>query len=231
VAELIAVLQDLGFEDVAVTRHFDTFNGTSKAHIARKFGVVGVNLFARAPQRVQRASKLPRDSWIERIRRAAARLGGKKNDATLGAVAPDFELPLSEGKGSFQLAAQRGHPLLLMFLPPDWCPVCQACMRVYKDNATLLRSQGVQLVVVTTEVTPEVRAFVRGIDLEHVITLDADYAVARRFGATHRSERTRAHSMLPISFFIDSGGIVKRRSELDAMELCVTDFSELFQSS
>jgi len=222
------VLEDLGFEDVAVTRRFDTFNGTSKAHIARKFGVVGVNLFARAPERTERDDKPPPDSWLDRIRRAAARLGGKKRDTTIGATAPDFELPLSHGSGSFRLAAQRGRPLLLMFLPPDWCPVCQACMRVYKDNAKLLRSQNVQLVVVTSEVTAEVRAFVRGVDLEHLIAVDADYAVARRFGATHRSETTRADSMLPISFFIDSAGIVKRRSELDAMELCVSDFSDLF---
>ncbi|MDQ6800428.1 MAG: hypothetical protein M3041_06275 [Acidobacteriota bacterium] len=33
-----------GFSDVHVTQRYDCFRGTSKEAIARKFGVVGVNL-------------------------------------------------------------------------------------------------------------------------------------------------------------------------------------------
>ena len=36
-----------GFRDVAVREKFDTFRGTSKERIARKYGVTGVNVFAR----------------------------------------------------------------------------------------------------------------------------------------------------------------------------------------
>jgi hypothetical protein len=43
------LLKDLGYQEIRVTRRFDSFSGTSKAHIAQKFGVVGVNVFARAP--------------------------------------------------------------------------------------------------------------------------------------------------------------------------------------
>jgi hypothetical protein len=35
--------------DVRLTRRFDCFRGTSKEKIARKFGVQGVNVFARMP--------------------------------------------------------------------------------------------------------------------------------------------------------------------------------------
>jgi hypothetical protein len=43
------VLGQIGFRDVAVREKFDTFRGTSKERIARKYGVVGVNVFARRP--------------------------------------------------------------------------------------------------------------------------------------------------------------------------------------
>ena len=41
------MLGQIGFQDVAVREKFDTFRLTSKERIARKYGVVGVNVFAR----------------------------------------------------------------------------------------------------------------------------------------------------------------------------------------
>jgi hypothetical protein len=40
-------LRTLGFVDVEVRERFDPFRGTSKERIARKYGVVGVNVHAR----------------------------------------------------------------------------------------------------------------------------------------------------------------------------------------
>jgi len=37
----------IGFQDVRIDAHVDCFRGTSKEHIARKYGVTGVNLYAR----------------------------------------------------------------------------------------------------------------------------------------------------------------------------------------
>jgi len=45
--ELIDVIQMVGLEEARVTEHFDCFRGTSKESVARKFGVQGVNVFAR----------------------------------------------------------------------------------------------------------------------------------------------------------------------------------------
>jgi hypothetical protein len=41
------VLQRVGFDRVAITERFDCFHGTSKEGIARKYGVLGVNTYAR----------------------------------------------------------------------------------------------------------------------------------------------------------------------------------------
>ena len=46
----MAVLGQVGFRGVEVRERFDPFRGTSKERIARKFGVVGMNVFARKPE-------------------------------------------------------------------------------------------------------------------------------------------------------------------------------------
>ncbi len=37
----------VGFSEMKITDRFDCFRGTSKENVARKFGVHGVNVFAR----------------------------------------------------------------------------------------------------------------------------------------------------------------------------------------
>jgi hypothetical protein len=44
------VLGQVGFRGVEIREQFDTFRGTSKERIARKYGVMGVNLYAQKPQ-------------------------------------------------------------------------------------------------------------------------------------------------------------------------------------
>lgn len=44
------MLGQVGFADVALHERFDSFRNTNKERIARKYGVVGVNVFARKPR-------------------------------------------------------------------------------------------------------------------------------------------------------------------------------------
>jgi hypothetical protein len=44
-------LNQIGFDDVMMKERFDCFRGTSKEGVARKYGVVGVNVYARKPMR------------------------------------------------------------------------------------------------------------------------------------------------------------------------------------
>jgi hypothetical protein len=39
-----------GFEQVAIRERFDSFRGTTKERTARKFGVIGVNVYAAKPK-------------------------------------------------------------------------------------------------------------------------------------------------------------------------------------
>ena len=45
------MLGQVGFRAVAVKEKFDAFRATSKERVARKYGVVGVNVFARKEER------------------------------------------------------------------------------------------------------------------------------------------------------------------------------------
>ena len=45
----MASLFEVGFEDVELVQYFDCFRGTSKESVASKFGVRGVNVYARKP--------------------------------------------------------------------------------------------------------------------------------------------------------------------------------------
>jgi len=49
VGELLEVLPAIGFRDVELRDRFDAFRGTSKERLARKYDVMGVNVFARRP--------------------------------------------------------------------------------------------------------------------------------------------------------------------------------------
>ena len=49
-AELREILRTVGFEQVAIREQFDCFRGSSKERTARKYGVVGVNVYAVTPQ-------------------------------------------------------------------------------------------------------------------------------------------------------------------------------------
>jgi hypothetical protein len=41
------VLAQVGFRPIEIAQRFDPFRGTSKERVARKYGVIGVNVHAR----------------------------------------------------------------------------------------------------------------------------------------------------------------------------------------
>ena len=48
---MIPVLTAAGFADVALQDRFECFQGTSKEKTAIKYGVIGMNIYARKPAR------------------------------------------------------------------------------------------------------------------------------------------------------------------------------------
>jgi len=47
----VQILTNIGFTGIEIHEKFDPFRGTSKERTAVKYGVQGVNVFARKPER------------------------------------------------------------------------------------------------------------------------------------------------------------------------------------
>jgi hypothetical protein len=47
----VPFLNLIGFSDITIKERFDCFRGTRKEGTARKYGVAGMNVFARKPPR------------------------------------------------------------------------------------------------------------------------------------------------------------------------------------
>jgi peroxiredoxin len=217
------LLETLGFEQVQVTRRYDAFDGTSKADIARKFGVMGVSLSARLPAVVSRSAESGRTGLVGRlIGRVRALFDPPPRPPRIGEPAPSLELPTADDGEPFRVREQRGRPLLMVFLPADWCPVCHMCMRQYRAIADVFEQHQVRLVVVTPELGDHVTGFGETVGVPHRTLVDRDGHAARRFGAVYQPPAGGAPVMLPVSMLFDTEGVLRCRSELDDISLCVS---------
>src|SRR2546428_2469468 len=68
-----------------------------------------------------------------------------------GAPAPDFELPsTAEGKTS-RLSEFRGRPVVLVFYPADWSPVCTDQLALYNEVLPEFERYGAQVLGISVD--------------------------------------------------------------------------------
>jgi peroxiredoxin len=100
-----------------------------------------------------------------------------------GAPAPEFSLPDQDGK-PVSPADFRGRPLLLVFYPADFSPVCTDQLSIYQDSLAEFESRGVQLLGISVDGAFCHKAFQTHLSL--TIPLLADFhpkgEVARAYG-------------------------------------------------
>lgn len=125
----------------------------------------GVNLFARKP----RKAKPTIGGIINRLRAARKRHRGPNGVVEIGRPAPDFIVSSQPGPSEFRLCAERGHFVLLFFVPGAWCPVCHVNLRIYRQRASELAERNVKLAVVSMSSGPEAEAFAKEIGLDYVV--------------------------------------------------------------
>ncbi|MGC9024442.1 MAG: TlpA family protein disulfide reductase, partial [Chloroflexia bacterium] len=117
----------------------------------------------------------------------------------VGQEAPLFSLPTLDGR-EVSLEAFRGRPVLLHFWA-SWCPPCREEWPAWLAFATGPAAKDVVILAVNVEESPElVRHFLGQERPPFPVLLDADGQVNARY-------RVRA---LPMTFFIDAHGIVRR---------------------
>jgi len=107
----------------------------------------------------------------------------------VGSQAPPFTLPLLEGRGSVELAALRGHPVVLNFWA-SWCPPCKSEAPVLERDWRRYRGRGLEFVGVDYhDLSSEARTFVRVHGLTFPMLEDGSGDVTTgRYGITQAPE-------------------------------------------
>jgi peroxiredoxin Q/BCP len=116
--------------------------------------------------------------------------------------APPFVLQDSDGN-SFNLEAQAGRKILLVFYPGDNTPVCTAQLCDYRDGIEAFQGLGVDVVGISNDSAESHRKFSQKHHFPFTLLTDADRAVAALYGS---------RGMLGIKrsvFLVDESGVIR----------------------
>ncbi len=119
----------------------------------------------------------------------------------VGAEASTFELPLVNSSSRFNLAGERGRPVLIEVFA-SWCSACRASAPLLSDAARAERARPVRFLGISTDDNAEqARRAMTNWDIPYDVALDnGSFAQAYRI------------TLLPTIVLIDAEGRVKRVS-------------------
>jgi len=102
----------------------------------------------------------------------------------VGSTAPDFTLPgwYDQSESTFSLAAERGHPVVLVFYPGDERLVCTRQMCAYSDSVADLHLFDAVVWGVSPQDVASHQSFAEGRRLKMPLLSDMDRSVARAYG-------------------------------------------------
>ena len=137
-----------------------------------------------------------------------------------GAQAPDFTLPDQDGQ-LVALAGFRVRPVLLVFYPADFSPVCTDQLSVYQESLSEFECRGVQLLAISVD-----SAFCHNAFRSHLgvtMPLLADFhpkgEVARAYGLWSEKHGVAGRALV----LIDPDGVVEWAHRAPALEYPGTD--------
>jgi peroxiredoxin len=123
-----------------------------------------------------------------------------------GTVAPDFALPSTPDQ-KVSLAELRGKPVVLVFYPADWSPVCSDQLSLYNELAPEFSEFEAQIVGISVDGIWCHLAFSK--DRKLHIPLLADFepkgAVARQYGVYDEKSGETGRAL----FVIDADGVIR----------------------
>jgi len=122
-----------------------------------------------------------------------------------GTAAPDFELPSTLDK-PMGPSSCRGRPLILVFYPADWSPVCTDQLALYQEVMPEFERHDAGLLGISVDGIWSHLAFARERNLHFPLLADFEPKgeVSRLYGVYRPDEGTSARAL----FVIDPTGIV-----------------------
>src|ERR1700730_3711336 len=122
-----------------------------------------------------------------------------------GATAPDFTLQMTPDQ-RLALSELRGQPVVLVFYPADWSPVCGDEMGIFNEVWPEFARHGAQVVGISVDGAWCHAAFARDRKLRFPLLADFEPkgGVARLYGVYREGEGVAERAL----FVIDAGGKV-----------------------
>jgi peroxiredoxin len=123
-----------------------------------------------------------------------------------GTPAPDFALNAAPDK-VLRLSELRGRPVILVFYPADWSPVCGDQVALYNEILPEFREYGAEVLGISVDGAWCHAAFARDRKLRFPLLADFEPkgAVARLYGAYRDEDGTSERAL----FVLDADGIVR----------------------
>jgi peroxiredoxin len=123
-----------------------------------------------------------------------------------GVAAPDFTLDSLPGK-SVSLGELRGHPVVLIFYPADWSPVCGDELALFNELLPSIQESGATVLGISVDGVWCHRAFAEARHLAFPLLADFEPKgqVSRAYGAYRPAEGVSARAL----FVIDSDGLIR----------------------
>ena len=108
----------------------------------------------------------------------------ESKQALVGTKAPDFTLVDQQGNPWSLSARTKTNPVLLVFYPGDFTPVCTKQLCNYRDNFEAFKKYGVQIVGISKNTPEEHQEFAKKYDFQFPLVSDPENKVAKLFGCT-----------------------------------------------
>ena len=123
-----------------------------------------------------------------------------------GEPAPDFTLP-SGPDSELRLSALRGRPVILVFYPADWSPVCGDELALFNELLPEFRRHDAQLLGISVDGAWCHRAYAEARHLEFPLLSDFEPKgeVSRRYSAYRQREGFSERAL----FVLDRDGVIR----------------------
>jgi peroxiredoxin len=123
-----------------------------------------------------------------------------------GNSAPDFTLPTTPDR-TVSLRDFRGRPVILVFYPADWSPVCGDQVALYNEILPEFERHGAQILGISVDGVWCHKAFTENRNLRFPLLADFEPkgAVARRYGVYREGEGITERAL----FVLDHDGIIR----------------------
>src|SRR5437016_419467 len=123
-----------------------------------------------------------------------------------GTVAPDFSLQCSPDR-KLRLGELRGKPVVLVFYPGDWSPVCGDQLALYNEIHSEFTRHDAQLLGISVDSAWCHAAYAKNRKLAFSLLADFEpkSAVARQYGVYRQKDGTTERAL----FVIDRQGVIR----------------------